>query len=136
MATRDARHSWTEVDLTTAFADWITNTEYRDIYFENPADLALKLGDDFLESVATRVRVALTADQVDDDSVVGVYGMASLFGFIRVSKLLKSVESDIRGRIVIFFPGKFGDNNYRLLDARDGWNYHAVPITLHQGALE
>ena len=25
------------------------------------------------------------------------------------------------------------DNNYRLLDARDGWNYLAVPITLHNG---
>jgi hypothetical protein len=33
---------------------------------------------------------------------------------------------------VIFFPGHFEHNNYRLLDARDGWNYHAVPIT-HAG---
>jgi hypothetical protein len=41
------------------------------------------------------------------------------------------VEGDIRGRLVIFFPGEYDSNNYRLLDARDGWNYLAVPITLH-----
>jgi hypothetical protein len=41
------------------------------------------------------------------------------------------VESDIRGRLVVFFPGHLERSNYRLLDARDGWNYMAVPITLH-----
>jgi hypothetical protein len=40
-------------------------------------------------------------------------------------------EADIQGRLVVFFPGQFERNNYRLLDARDGWNYLAVPITLH-----
>ena len=35
------------------------------------------------------------------------------------------------GRLVVFFPGQFEQNNYRLLDARDGWNYLAVPITLY-----
>ena len=34
---------------------------------------------------------------------------------------------------MLFFPGEFENNNYRLLDARDGWNYLAVPITLHSG---
>jgi hypothetical protein len=43
------------------------------------------------------------------------------------------VVKDIRGRLVVFFPGEYEDNNYRLLDARDGWNYLAVPITLHNG---
>ena len=36
-----------------------------------------------------------------------------------------------RGRLVVFFPGQYEQNNYRLLDARDGWNYMAVPISLH-----
>jgi hypothetical protein len=47
--------------------------------------------------------------------------------------VLKEVVKDIRGRLVVFFPGEYEDNNYRLLDARDGWNYLAVPITLHNG---
>ena len=28
------------------------------------------------------------------------------------------------------FPGHVDGSNYRLLDARDGWNYLAVPITI------
>ena len=35
----------------------------------------------------------------------------------------------------IFFPGQYEQNNYRLLDARDGWNYLAVPITLDSAGL-
>jgi len=30
----------------------------------------------------------------------------------------------------VFFPGQLEQNNYRLLDARDGWNYMAVPISI------
>jgi hypothetical protein len=48
--------------------------------------------------------------------------------------VLKEVVNDIRGRLLVFFPGEYEDNNYRLMDApRDGWNYLAVPITLHNG---
>mgnify|MGYP000987610382 CR=1 FL=1 len=46
-------------------------------------------------------------------------------------QVLKLIEGDIRGRLVLFFPGQLEGNNYRLLDARDGWNYLAVPISQH-----
>lgn len=42
---------------------------------------------------------------------------------------MERVEDAIRGRLLVFFPGEYQENHYRLLDARDGWNYHAVPIT-------
>ena len=71
----------------------------------------------------------LTSSESDENSVVGIYGIASLFGFVRVSELMKEIEGDVRGRVVVFFPGEHENNNYRLLDARDGWNYLAVPIT-------
>jgi hypothetical protein len=61
--------------------------------------------------------------------VVALTGAASLYGFIRVSDLIRFVESDIRGRLVVFFPGTKDGHNYRLLDARDGWNYLAFGIT-------
>jgi len=110
----------------------MANAEYRDSYFESPEDLEIKLEDDFLEHVAGRVREVLTASGADDNSVVGVYGIASLFGFVRVSELMKEIEQDIRGRVVVFFPGEYENSNYRLLDARDGWNYLAIPITLQE----
>ena len=129
-ATNKAGHAWGECDLTRVFARWMADTEYRDSYFESPEDLQMKLEDDFLAHVAGRVRQALA--QADENSVVGVYGISSLFGFVRVSELMKEVEPDIRGRVVVFFPGEYENSNYRLLDARDGWNYLAVPITLHE----
>ena len=104
--------------------------EYRESYFESPEDLELKLDDDFLAHVAEQVRNALAI--ADEESVVAIFGIASLFGLARVSELMNEIERDIRGRVAVFFPGEYEDNNYRLLDARDGWNYMAVPITVHE----
>jgi hypothetical protein len=63
--------------------------------------------------------------------VVALLGAGSLFGFLRLSDVIKEVEREIQGRLVVFFPGQKDGNNYRLLDARDGWNYMAVGITRH-----
>jgi len=133
MATTATGHAWRLLDLTEVFARWMANTDYRDVYFEEPETLTMKLRSDFVQYVAGRLRALLTAEGVQEDTVVAVEGVACLFGFTRVSLVLKEVVKDIRGRLVVFFPGEHEDNNYRLLDARDGWNYLAVPITLHGG---
>ena len=133
MATTSTGHRWQPLDLTDTFARWMADTDYRDVYFEEPETLTMKLRSDFVRYAAGRLREALTADGVDEDTVVAVRGVACLFGFTRFSLVLKEVSKDIRGRLVVFFPGKHNDNNYRLLDARDGWNYLAVPITLDNG---
>jgi hypothetical protein len=133
MATTSTGHPWRFLDLTDTFARWMASTDYRDVYFEEPDSLAMKLRGDFVQYVAGRLREALTADGVEEDAVVAVQGVACLFGFTRVSLVLKEVINDIRGRLMVFFPGEYEDKNYRLLDARDGWNYLAVPITLHNG---
>jgi len=134
--TKRVGHEWRLVDLTDTFARWMADSDYRDAYFEEPETLAMKLRSDFVQHAASRLREALTADDVDEDTVVAVQGVACLFGFTRVSLVLKEVVKDIRGRLVVFFPGEYEDNNYRLLDARDGWNYLAVPITLHNGVSD
>jgi hypothetical protein len=133
MATIDAGHNWKFFNFTKTFADWMANTEYRELYFESPEDLTMKLQSDFLQFAAQELRNALIAPDVNSDTVVAVCGVASLYGFTKVSLVLKEVVHDIRGRLLLFFPGEFDNNNYRLLDARDGWNYLAVPITLHNG---
>ena len=133
MATTSTGHPWRPVDLTGTFARWMAETDYRDVYFEEPETLTMKLRSDFVQYASSRLRGALSDADADEDSVVAVQGVACLFGFTRVSLILKEVVKDIRGRLVVFFPGEYEDNNYRLLDARDGWNYLAVPITLHNG---
>jgi hypothetical protein len=47
--------------------------------------------------------------------------------FVRLRAAVADPEigrADIKGRLVVFFPGHLERSNYRLLDARDGWNYH------------
>lgn len=136
METRQAGKGWKLFDFTGSFARWMAAMDYRDAYFEEPGDLSLKLQSGFVQYAASELRKVLTADDVNADTVVAVHGVASLFGFTKVSLVLKDVEQDIRGRLILFFPGEFDNNNYRLLDARDGWNYLAVPITLHSGVNE
>ena len=125
-ATGRARHQWQLCDLTDAFADWMAAQEYRDSYFESPEDLESAMGD-FLEFAANRLRHVLASS--DRNTVVAALGVATLFGFARVSELMEEVKDSIVGRLLVFFPGEYEANNYRLLDARDGWNYLAVPIT-------
>lgn len=129
--THAAGHDWHEVDVTAAFATWLSGQRYRDAYFSSPEKLRSKLDAEFEAHVAERIRATLTRDAVSDHSVVAVFGVASLFGFARMSEILKRVEADVRGRLVVFFPGQYENYNYRLLDARDDPNYMAVPITLH-----
>jgi hypothetical protein len=136
MATIDAGHKWRSFDFTKTFATWMANEEYKELYFESPEDLKMKLHGDFLRHAAQELRNILSDQEVNDKTVVAVYGVASLFGFTKVSLVLKEVVHDIRGRLLLFFPGEFDNNNYRLLDARDGWSYLAVPITLHNGVSD
>ena len=128
-ATRRQGHDWTLVDCTRWFAEWMAADEYRESWFEDPELLGMKLEGEFREHAANRLRDPL--DAVDENSVVALLGVASLYGFLRVSEVIRTVEQSIRGRLVVFFPGTKNESNYRLLDARDGWNYLAQGITLH-----
>ena len=75
------------------------------------------------------VKEACSREEADAGSVVTVTGLASLFDFMRVSSLIERVEDSVAGRLLILFPGEYAGNTYRFMDARDGFNYLAVPIT-------
>ena len=132
VATLQAGHKWVAVDLTDAFANWMCgpdNADYAESYFEASDSLDnAKLGE-FLQAVVARIQSALAALPDPDNTVLAIYGVASLFGFLKISEILPLVEGDVQGRLLVFFPGVYEQNNYRLLDARDGWNYLAYPIT-------
>ena len=127
-ATKAAGHSWTHLDLTDLFAHWMAQHEYHEAYFEQPEDMDLAL-QDFANSVSQHIVGALTSPDVDANAVVAVSGLASLFGFTNASAIFETVAQFIRGKLLVFFPGQHNGSNYRFLDARDGWNYLAVPIT-------
>ena len=131
-ATHHSGHKWMAIDLTDAFANWMCgpdNASFAESYFESPELLDEAVLADMKQSVVTRIHSALTSLPDPDNTVLALHGVASLFGFLKISELLPMVEGDVKGRLLVFFPGVYEQNNYRLLDARDGWNYHAVPIT-------
>ena len=130
IATGRAGHGWALVDVTNSFPVWLGGHEYRESYFRNPKALEIAM-EEFLEQVAAEVRHTLAAS--DENTVVALLGVAALFGFVRVSELVRAVQDDVHGRLLVLFPGTHENNTYRLLDARDGWNYMAVPITPDDG---
>lgn len=127
--TEAAGHAWATVDATTWFSEWMASQTFKAEYFAVPEDLALKVKSDFGRFAISRLAEAL--QKADDRTVVAMLGVAALYGFIRVSDLVRDVEQHIRGRLLVFFPGTREGATYRLLDARDGWNYLARCITLH-----
>jgi hypothetical protein len=126
--TRATDRGWVEFDCTPLFAEWMAADEYRDAYFESPEDLAMKVQSEFVAHVVALLRERLRA--ADENTVVALTGVGSLYGFAHIHEIVRAVEPDIRGRLVVFFPGSKDGNNFRLLDARDGWNYLATAITL------
>jgi hypothetical protein len=137
-ATLATGHRWHHCDLTDAFADWLCrpdNARFAERYFVSPKHLDDAPLARFRDNVAGTIVDAMQTLDRPDDTVVATTGVASLFGFTRISQVLPQVEPHVRGRLLVFFPGVYENYNSRLLDARDGWNYLAVPITSHEGEL-
>lgn len=123
--TKAANHGWDLVDLTDAFATWMSELDYRNSFFEHPEDLTLMLPSfgNYLSRLVTDRDAAK-----DPNAIVALMGLGSLFGIHSVSALLDDSSEDVQGRLLAFFPGVRESTNYRLLDAKDGWSYLAVAI--------
>jgi hypothetical protein len=130
--TTKAGYKWKSIDITDSFAEWMAEVDYRDAYFENPADMDPML-QDFTEQLIEHIISELTTPDVDDKTVFAISGIATLFGLTRASFVIDQITAHIKGRLAVFFPGNYDGSLYRLLDARDGWNYLAVPITAEKG---
>jgi len=126
--TRQAGHQWAVYDLTDTFANWLSNQRYANSYFEKP-HLIATLVPKYLDYIIHEFRQILEDRAIDGNSVVALKGVGSLFGFLKVKEVVDSLAPLVKGRLLIFFPGSYEGNNYRLLDGYDGWNYLAVPIT-------
>lgn len=132
LVTQQASKKWLLLDLTNAFPEWMASQEYRDAYFECPEDLAGYQSGDLTEFIAdlTGKLKARIAAQAGPDTVVALMGVGALFGLARVSSVVEGIKDAVPGRLLVLFPGEHHPENhtYRLLDARDGWNYLAVPL--------
>ena len=129
IVTRQASHEWALFDLTETFAIWLSREDYLEEYFANPEHLTGLLPDEYLKYITDEFEFFLEKNAVGADCVVALKGVGSLFGFLKVKEVVDKLAPMVKGRLVVFFPGSYENNNYRLLDGYDGWNYLAVPIT-------
>lgn len=128
IATRQAGHGWAIFDLTDTFAIWLASQRYARSYFQKPHLLSTLLPK-YLAFIADEFEAFLQKNEIDQDAVVAIKGVGSLFGFLKVKEVVEKLAPMVNGRLLVFFPGSYENNNYRLLDGYDGWNYLAVPIT-------
>lgn len=128
IVTKQSGHNWVLFDLTDTFAEWLCSQKYARSYFKKP-NLLATLYPKYLDYIIERFTQFLKEHHVDETFVVAVKGVGSLFGFLKVKEVVEKLAPMVAGRLLVFFPGSYEDNNYRLLDGYDGWNYLAVPIT-------
>lgn len=127
IATQQAGHEWISIEITNYYEEFLSTNEYKEKYFKNPKLMKFE-EKNFFDFLAVKIQ-----DKIKDansTTVIALVGIGSLFGIVRVSKVVEHIikTNEIPGRLLVFFPGSRDGNNYRLLNARDGWNYLATPI--------
>jgi hypothetical protein len=135
IATRDAELHWKEIDFSGAFARWMDtfeDEEERNSCLKSPDIVENYADPGFCEFLADTIKQA--AAEVDatkiEHTVFAITGLMELYDFIHVSDVMEALGKDIRGILLLFFPGERDENSYRFLGARTGWDYLATPITL------
>lgn len=134
VATIDAGRKWHLVDISHLPAKWLAEHPDRGGYFAEPAALHA-IEEEVRARAVDILREVLHSPIVDNDTVVAVQGVGAFFGFAHLSPIISGIEDSILGRLLVFFPGEFERNLYRFMDARDGFNYMAVPITSNESVL-
>ncbi|WP_322528271.1 BREX protein BrxB domain-containing protein [Salinicola sp. LHM] len=128
IVTKQAGHDWALFDLTNTFAAWLSSQRYAKSYFQKPHLLATVLPK-YLDYIVNEFERFLDSRSIGENAVVAIQGVGSLFGFLKVKDVVDKLAPQVPGRLLVFFPGSYENNNYRLLDGYDGWNYLAMAIT-------
>lgn len=135
-ASKKAGYEWELIDISEEFECWMASHEYRDAYFANPKLMQAELLG-FFEQLVSDVREEISVKSTER-TIIGLLGASSLYGLgdhVKVSALIEQVQEQVRGRLLVLFPGEVDGNSYRLLGARDGWNYLATLITAERGGV-
>ena len=127
LATQESQHGWVPVDLTSKFPEWLTTWRHREGCFRRPEGLPEQL---FHKTLCDGLIIELL--KARDGDVVALMGAGSLYGVLRLSSVVKAIEGEIKGRLLVCFPGVREANTYKLFDTADGWNYLGIPIVVNR----
>lgn len=131
LATKQADHGWARYDMSDTFSSWLGSQKYKTKYFRSPESLG-NLTKKFPNFIKAQFTEFCSSHVIGSKDVVAVSGIGTLFGFVKVKEIIELIAPLVPGRLVVFFPGSYDNNNYRLLDGYDGWGYLAIPITSDQ----
>lgn len=128
LATGEAGRGWRQIDITSNLGHWLANHRYAEAFFEDPSDLTPSIIDHFESDLVAEIRKQVTVAPGND--VVALVGIGSIFPFLRASSVIKAIDDGVNGRLLVLFPGLHDPetHSFRLLDARDGFNYRARVI--------
>ena len=128
LATGQSGHGWTVIDITDELGTWLASHRYAEAFFEEPSDFTSAIIDKFEAELVSKIREQLAA--APEDYVVALVGIGSIFPFLRASSVIKAIDDEVSGRLLVLFPGLHDPetHSFRLLDARDGFNYRARVI--------
>ena len=128
LVTGEAGHGWRQIDISDNLGRWLANHRYAEAFFEDPSDLTPSIIDQFEADLVSALREQLSAAAAND--VVALVGIGAIFPFLRASSLIKGIDDAVTGRLLVLFPGvhDLETHSFRLLDARDGFNYRARVI--------
>lgn len=137
IASKASGYEWDLIDISNKFETWMAAHEYRDAYFAKPQLMQPELVG-FFEELVENVRSQII-EKTTDRTIIGLLGTSNLYGLgdhVKVSALIDRVQDSIDGRLLVLFPGEAQGNVYRLLGARDGWNYLAINVSEMKGARQ
>ncbi len=129
-ATRDAGLDWRQIDLQGCLSQWIdgVDPDEREAWMRDPEAIELYAENEWRDLIVDRIREGLATAKRPHETVFAVTGLMELFDLLHVSDVLEKLEDDMRGFLLVFFPGEREGNTYRFLNARVGWDYLATPI--------
>ena len=128
MATKNANREWLLISLNDYFTNWLSQHDYKESFFEEPQYISDALQDDFREYIINEITKSFF--QNSENTLLVLKDVSAIFGFIKLSEIVNDISKKIKGRLMVLFPGEFTSNQYRLMDARDGWDYLARPIMI------
>ena len=126
MATKNANREWLLISLNDYFTNWLSNNEYKEAFFEEPEYISDALQGEFREFIIFEIDKRL--ERNSENTLIVLKDASAIFGFIKLSEIVQDISKKIKGRLMVLFPGEFTNSQYRLMDARDGWDYLARPI--------
>jgi hypothetical protein len=128
--TKKSGKRWEAISFKDCFPSWIDAHDYRDEYFNDPEALIDQLEAEFKEYAIDFLNNNIAQLNTNKLTLLAILDVSALFGFVKLVDVLGGINSAFKGRILIFFPGKYEPthNHYCLLDVRDGRNYLARPI--------